>query len=90
MNSLRKAEKFVWTEDMDADFKELRLEFQIGRVQGYPDFHSDEPFRLTTDWGSKNIAGILSQIQEGEERFLGCWGRKCIKSTPYPDTTIQP
>ena len=62
---------------MDADFKELQLEFQMGRVQGYPDFHSDEPFRLTTDWSSKNIAGILSQIQEGEERFLGCWGRKC-------------
>ena len=77
MNSLRKAEKFVWTDDMDVDFKELRLEFQIGRVQGYPDFHSDKPFRLTTDWSSKNIAGILSQVQEGEDRFLGGLGRKC-------------
>ena len=57
---------------MDADFKELRLEFQMGRVQGYPDFHSDEPFRLTTDWSSKNIAGILSQVQEGKvPRMLG-------------------
>ena len=42
MNSLRKADKLVWTEDMDADFKELRLEFQMGRVQGYPYFHSDD------------------------------------------------
>ena len=24
-----------------------------------------------------NIAGVLSQKQDGVERFLGCWGRKC-------------
>jgi len=77
MNSLKRAEKFVWTEDMEKDFLELKAEFSAGRIQAYPDFDSDEPFILTTDWSSLNIAGVLSQKQEGVERFLGCWGRKC-------------
>ena len=38
-----------------------------------------DPFILTTDWSKENIAGLLSQVQEGQERFIGCWGRKCNK-----------
>ena len=45
-------------------------------IQAYPDLDSDEPFILTTDWSSLNIAGVLSQKQDGVEQFLGCWGRK--------------
>ena len=75
MNSLKKAEQFVWTEDMEKDFLELKAEFSAGRIQAYPDFDSDEPFILTTDWSSLNIAGVLSQKQDGVELFLGCWGR---------------
>ena len=72
MNSLK---KFVWTEDMEKDFLELKGEFSAGRIKAYPDF--DEPFILTADWSSLNIAGVLSQKQDGVERFLGCWGPKC-------------
>ena len=75
MNSLKKVEKFVWTKDMQKDFLELKAEFSAGRIQAYPDFDSDEPFILTTDWSSLNIAGVLSQKQEGVECFQGCWGR---------------
>ena len=32
---------------------------------------------MTTDWSKENITGVLSQVQNGQERFLGCWGRKC-------------
>jgi len=67
MNSLKKVEKFVWTEDMEKDFLELKAEFSAGRIQAYPDFDSDEPFILTMDWSSLNIAGVLSQKQEGVE-----------------------
>ena len=56
---------------------ELKAEFSAGRIQAYPDFDSDEPFILTTDWSSLNIAGVLSQKQDRVERFLGCWGQKC-------------
>jgi len=64
---------------MQADFTLLKEEFRLGRVQSYLDFVSGEPFILTTDWSADNIAGVLSQNQEGKERFLGCWGRKCSK-----------
>ena len=56
MNSLKKAEKFLWTEDMEKDFLELKAEFSAGRIQAYPDFDSDDPFILTTDWSSLIIA----------------------------------
>ena len=49
MNSLKKAENFVWTEDMEKDFMELKAEFSAGPIQAYPDFDSDEPFILSTD-----------------------------------------
>ena len=42
---------------MEKDFLELKAEFSAGRIQAYPDFDSDEPFILTTDWSSLNIAG---------------------------------
>ena len=29
-------------------------------------------FILTTDWRKENIVGVLSQVQNGQERFLGC------------------
>ena len=48
-----------------------------GRIQAYPDFDSVEPFIRTTDWSSLNIEGVLSQKQDGVERFQGCWGQKC-------------
>ena len=59
---------------MEKDFLELKAEFSAGRIQAYPDFDSDEPFILTTDWSSLNIAGVLSQKQEGVER-CNCYER---------------
>ena len=41
MNSLKKAEKFVRTEDMEKDFLELKAQFSAGRIQAYPDFDSE-------------------------------------------------
>ena len=61
------------------DFVELKKAFTEEGIQTFPDFVEGDPFILTTDWSKENIAGVLSQIQEGQERFLGCWGRKCNK-----------
>ena len=64
---------------MQQGFEVLEQELQIGRVHAYPDFCSEEPFRVTTAWSKYNIAGIFSQNQEGEEKFIGCWDRKCYQ-----------
>ena len=37
---------------------------------------------LTTDWSKENITGVLSQVQDGQERFLGCWGRRYKRNYP--------
>ena len=74
---MKKAEKFVWTEDMEKDFLQLKAEFSAGWIQAYPDFDSEEPYILMADWSALNNAGVLSQKEDGVEHFLACWGQKC-------------
>ncbi len=81
MLELRPPKPYGWTEYMEKDFLELKAEFSAGRIQAYPDFDSDEPFILTTDWSSLNIAGVLSQKQEGVERFLDTNKQQTNKQT---------
>ena len=57
--------------------------FTEGGIQAFSNFGVGDPFILTTDWSKENIAGVLSQVQDRQERFLGCWGRKCNKRN-YP------
>lgn len=77
MNGMKKAERFEQSEDMEKEFQELKAEFTARRIQAYPDFDSEEPFKLTRDQSALNIAGVVSQKQDGVERFIACWGRKC-------------
>ena len=79
MNSLKKGKVLEWNQELQEDFEALKQQFQEGRIQAYPRYDSEEPFILTTDWSQDAIAGILSQKQDGEEKFIGAWGRKCSK-----------
>ena len=72
-------EKFLWNEEIERDFVELKKAFTEGVIQAFPYFGVGDPFILTTDWSKENIAGVLSQVQDRRERFLGCWGEKCNK-----------
>ena len=54
------------------DFLELKRAFTEGGIQAFPDLGIGDPFILTTDWSKENIAGVLSQVQDGQERFLEC------------------
>ena len=69
----------MWNEEIEQDFVELKRAFTEGGIQAFPDFGVGDLFILTTDWSKENIAGVLAQVQDGQERFLGCWGRKCNK-----------
>ena len=81
LNGIKKAEKFLWNEEIERDFVKLKKAFMEGGIQAFPDFRVGDPFILTTDWSKENISGVLSQVQDRQERFLGCWGRKCNKYT---------
>ena len=61
-----------------------------GRNTSIPDFRIGDPFILTTDWSKVKIGGVFSQVQDGQERFLGCWGRKCYKyERNYPCYKVE-
>ena len=89
MNRIKKAEKFFWNKEIEQDFIKLKKAFTEGRKQAFPDFGVGDPFILTTDWSKENIMGVLSQVQDGQENFLGCWGRKCNKRTVSCDPLYQ-
>ena len=77
VNGIKKAEKFLWNQEIERDFIELKKAFTKDGIQAFPDFGVGDSFILTPDWSKENIAWVLSQVQNGQERFLGCWGRKC-------------
>ena len=75
LNGIKKAEKFVWNEEIERDFIQLKEAFTKGGIQAFLDFGIGDPFILTTNWSQENIAGVLSHVQNGKKIFLGCWGR---------------
>ena len=65
LNKIKKAEKFLWIEEIERDFIILKRAFKESGIQAFPDFGVGDPFILTTDWIKENIAGVLSQIRPG-------------------------
>ena len=79
LNGIKKAENFLWNEEIERDFHRVKESIHRGGIQAFPDLWVGDPFILTTDWSKENITGVLSQVQVGKERFLGCWGWNCNK-----------
>ena len=79
MNAQRKEKVLKWTENMTADFEKLKEKFKERPIRSYPRYDLDEPFQLTTDFSSKAIGGVLSQVQNGKERMIAAVARKCTK-----------
>ena len=87
MNGMRMGKTFEWSEEMTWKFKELKKKFSEMPLRSYPRYDIDDPFIVTTDWSQKNLAGVLSQVQDGMERFIAAHGRKCSKhEANYPST----
>ena len=66
MNGIKKAEKFMWNKEIQPDFIELKRAFTEGGIQAFPDFGVGDQFILTTNWSEENIAGVLSQVRDGQ------------------------
>ena len=85
MNSQKKQKTLVWTETMERDFQELKKAFQGKPIRSYPRYDLQSPFEVTTDYSKKAIGGVLSQVQDGQERMIACAARKCTKyEANYP------
>ena len=87
MNGMRMGKKLEWSPEVDWKFNQLKKKFEEMPLRSYPRYDIDDPFRVTTDWSQKNMAGVLSQEQDGVERFIAAHGRKCSKhEANYPST----
>ena len=76
MNSQKKATKLEWTPEMDMQFQQLKEKFETAPIHAVPDFVSESPFELTTDYSGRAISAVLSQQQNGAERLIAAMGRK--------------
>ena len=79
LNAQRMAKKFEWTKEMGVGLEALKEEFRKDRVRAYPRWDIEEPFVVTTDFSAEAIAVVVSQKQEGVEKFIAAAGRKCTK-----------
>ena len=62
--------EFVWTKEMDESFRKLKEAFRSGPVRAYLRFQEGgPPFHLTTDFSGTALSAVLSQEQDGVERY---------------------
>lgn len=80
MNAIKMKETIVWNEELDKKFNTLKQMFKDSPVRGYPRYDLPEPFILDSDFSATNLAAVLSQVQDGKERFLGCIAKKCNRA----------
>ena len=81
MNSLKKVEPedFRWTPQMSADLERLKAEFQKAPVRAFPQWNSEHPFLLQTDFSGIGLGAVLSQVQDGGEKLIAAASRKCSR-----------
>ena len=81
LNNLRnQVGKITLPEEAKKDFEELKKCFSERPIRAFPDWESPNPFILDIDYSSQNMAAVLSQVQDDQERILGCVAKKCSKT----------
>ena len=74
----KKGKTFVWTEACEEAFEDLKRALTGPEVMAFPT--EDGELNLDTDASDIGIGGVLSQVQEGEERVLSYGSRTLSKS----------
>ena len=64
----QKSTKFLWTQECQNAFQELKEKFTEAHILGFP--HFDAPFILYTDASDYGIGSVLSQKIDGTERVI--------------------
>lgn len=77
LNKLRNVPKFELTETEMEAMNKLKHAFTVAPLRAYPDYYSPEPFILSVDYSKLALAGILTQVQGGVERFIGAFSKAC-------------
>ena len=69
------------TPEAEAAFNTIKAKLMESPILAYPQFWSEEPFILDTDWSRdhNSIGAVLSQVQDGAERVI-IYGAKRLNS----------
>ena len=78
LNSMRNIKGSLdWTEELKDNFKQLKKAFAKSPMRAYPDYSEGaSPFVLDTDFSALCVGAVLSQKQNGVERFIACASSK--------------
>jgi transposase InsO family protein/predicted aspartyl protease len=71
------ARKFDWDQSCQRAFEQLKKALLTSPILGYPNEHGN--FVLDTDASNYGIGGILSQLQDGQERVIGYFSKTLSK-----------
>ena len=74
----RKDRDFIWSKECQQAFEILKDKLISAPILAYPD--QDERFILDTDASAHAISGVLSQVQNGQERVIA-YGSKTLSKT---------
>ena len=81
----QKSTKFLWTQECQNAFQELKEKFTEAPILGFP--HFDAPFILYTDASDYGIGSVLSQKIDGTERVIAYASRQLSKAERRGPTT---
>jgi len=84
-----KERKFPITPEMRKSHQALKNALCQAPILAHPNFESDDPFILDTDWSHdhRSIGGVLSQKQDGQERVIAYGAKKLsVSQANYPPT----
>ena len=75
----KKGRKFVWSQECEASFEELKKVLTGADIMGYPLNDAGE-FRLDVDASDVGLGGILHQVQNGRDRVIAYASRSLNKA----------
>ena len=75
LNKYRNEKSLDLNPDEISRINQLKGLFLTKPIRAYPDYKSTEPFILDTDFSGVAAGGVLSQVQGGNERFIGCFSK---------------
>ncbi|KAK3749616.1 hypothetical protein QZH41_012954 [Actinostola sp. cb2023] len=73
-----KGKDFVWTEECDEAFSQLKTALTTAPILAYPS--TEDPFILDTDASNFGLGVVLSQVQEGEEKVIAYYSSTLSKA----------